>query len=81
MGADGPALLVLVAVFARLVPALSEVLQHAHMAAEALAAWAEAEQLFTRLDAVAEPKTIAGVACPEGAITFDGVSMTWPGRR
>ena len=81
LGADGPALLVLVAVFARLVPALSEVLQQAHMAAEALAAWAEAEQLFTRLDAVAEPKVVAGVVCPTGPISFEGVSLLWPGRQ
>ncbi|HEV2674594.1 MAG TPA: ABC transporter ATP-binding protein [Aliidongia sp.] len=80
LGAAGPALLVLIAVFARLVPALTEVLQHAHMSAEALAAWAEAEQLFRRLDAVAEPKVMVGIACPTGTIVFEGVSLTWPGR-
>ena len=80
LGADGPVLLLLVALFARLLPLLNEALNSAHMFAESLAAWAEAEKLFRRLAAAAGPAYVAEVAPPAGDIRFERVTLTWQGR-
>ncbi len=79
LGTKGPALLVLVAVFARLVPAVGDILQNAHLLIEALAVWADTERLYVRLDEAAEPPAAAGTA-PSGSIVFEQVDMTWHGR-
>jgi ATP-binding cassette subfamily C protein len=76
-GVKGPALLVLVAVFARLVPGFTDVLQNAHVLAEAVSAWAETERQFLPLNAAREA---AAGAAPSGSVTFAQVDMTWPGR-
>lgn len=77
-GTKGPALLVLVAVFARLVPAVGDILQCAHLLIESLAIWADTERLYVRLEAAAEPP--AAVTAPCGSIVFEQVEMTWNGR-
>jgi len=77
-GTKGPALLVLVAVFARLVPGFSDILLNAHVLAEAVSAWADTERQFLQLDAARE--AAADGPPPSGAVTFEAVEMTWPGR-
>ncbi|CAA7615406.1 ATPas [Candidatus Terasakiella magnetica] len=76
---SAPALLVLVAIMARLLPAFGDALHQAHLLAEALPAWGDLVALRQQLDRNAEPPapTVPG---PEGDVILDAVGFVWPGR-
>lgn len=80
LGVSGVALLVLVAVFARLLPAAGDLMHLASQATELMAAWTEAEAMLARCRAAAEPPPPADLHLPGGDIVLDRVCFRWPGR-
>ena len=76
---SGPRLLVLVAVFARLLPAVADAVQAVFRVAEMLPAYQEIETLRHRCMESAQPKS-PGLSLPAGAVTLRGIGYTWPDR-
>lgn len=79
MEVSGVRLLVLVAVFARLLPAAGDLMQQAAQVSELLGAWQQAETLLQRCLAAAEPSPTSEPPAG-GALLLDGVVFRWPGR-
>ncbi len=77
---SGVALLVLVAVFARLLPAAGDLMHLASQASELIAAWQESEAMLARCRAAAEPPAPADLHVAGGDIRLDRVCYRWPGR-
>lgn len=77
---EGAQLLVLVAVFARLLPAISLMIQSAFRVAETLPAYAEMEEMRNHCEAHAEPLPPLNAAAPAGSLRLSGIGFTWPGR-
>lgn len=80
LGVSGVTLLVLVAVFARLLPAAGDLMQIANQISEILGAWTEAENMLTRYRAAAEPLALYDLHIGWGDMVLEQVSYRWPGR-
>ncbi len=80
LGIEGSRLLVLVAVFARLMPAIGDSAQAAQRVAEALPAYTEIETLRHRCAAAASPRRPIKISPISGSVVIRGVGYTWPGR-
>jgi len=76
----GSTLLVLLAVFARLLPSVGEMANLTRQVAGLLPAWAEVETMRHRFEAAAGPAAPPGVVAPQGSPCFTDVAFTWPGR-
>ena len=81
LGLHGPELLVLLAVFARLMPGMGEMANSAQQVAEMLPAFAQIETLRARCRAAAEPVAGPQSGPLRGPLVLDGVHFAWPGRR
>lgn len=77
---SGAPLLVLIAVFGRLLPAVAQVVQSALRVSEMLPAYAEMESLRERCLSGAAPAVDHNAAPPTGTVRLAGVTYTWPGR-
>lgn len=76
----GATLLLLIAVFARLLPTIGQTLQAALRVAEALPAYGESRALLDHCAANASLPAVAGITPPSGTLRLQGVYYTWPGR-
>jgi ATP-binding cassette, subfamily C, bacterial len=76
----GAPLLLLIAVFARLLPTIGQTLTAALRVVEALPAYGEIQALLDHCAQNATAPAIAGTPVPTGMLRLRGVSYTWPGR-
>jgi ATP-binding cassette subfamily C protein len=76
----GAPLLLLIAVFARLLPAVGQVAQSALRVAEMLPAYDEVEAMRRHCEGLAAPAAVPDVAAPEGPVRLEAVTYVWPGR-
>jgi ATP-binding cassette subfamily C protein len=79
-GVAGSRLLILMAVFARLLPAMGRLVVFVRQGTELLPAWIEIESLLSRLSAAAGPPPQPDLLAPAGSLRFDAVGYTYPGR-
>ncbi|WP_041633418.1 ABC transporter ATP-binding protein [Magnetospirillum gryphiswaldense] len=76
----GAPLLLLIAVFARLLPTIGQTLYAALRVVEALPAYGEIQTLLRHCAQNAATPAMAGTPIPTGMLRLQGVSYTWPGR-
>lgn len=77
---SGSHLLLLVAVFARLLPTVGNLMQAAQRVAEMLPSYAAIESLRQQAAAARSPQAVANEGFPAGDVSLRGVSYAWPGR-
>lgn len=76
----GSHLLLLVAVFARLLPTVGNLMQAAQRVVEMLPAYAAIESLRQQAVTASSPQPVANGVLPGGDVSLRGVSYGWPGR-